>query len=489
MNEATETLRRRINLSIAGLLVISGAVAALWLVRTKPLPAHESAHARVPHVEVLRVEPGVFDPPIVGYGTIRPKRQVKIIPEVSGRLVRVHADLAPGNIILEGELLFEIDPQTYESRLKQAEAEVQRLETQLERHVMQKRHLEDSLVLAERREALARTREARERSLVDQESGTAPELEAAEDARLRYQEAVLVCRSELAMLPLQVQETQALLATRRAQVDEAKLALERTKILCPFDARVDEVRAQAEQVVVASLQIASLTDMEALELSVVVDPRELRWTDQDAFASAVGEDREAAPAARITWTLLGRSFSWTARVTRLERMDEATRTAHVVVEIRDIMQSMEVAKGRSRPPLSVGMFCRAELPTEPLQDALVVPRHAIYEGRFVYVYEPDAADPAQGRLAVRQVPLLRAVADQVLVAFRRDGAESGDAGRGEEASVACELRPGDQVVLSPLPKAVDGMRLRLRASQEAVAWHVVPYASTTVGAGAVTGVQ
>ena len=42
------------------------------------------------------------------------------------------------------------------------------------------------------------------------------------------------------------------------------------------DARVDAVTAQETQVVIASFQIATLTDMEALEVPVVIDPRDLR---------------------------------------------------------------------------------------------------------------------------------------------------------------------------------------------------------------------
>jgi len=94
-----------------------------------------------------------------------------------------------------------------------------------------------------------------------------------------------------------------------------------------------------------------------------------------------------------------------------ERVDEATRTAQLVVEIRDVDMVASVSDGdvAARPTLSMGMHCRAELPAEPLADAVVVPRHAVYDNRWVYVFEPDpnVPDGASGRLAQREVPMLR----------------------------------------------------------------------------------
>jgi len=495
-----EKTRKFINVCIC-VCVLGSAIGGLaWLVATKPRPERRTLARPAPRVEVQAVTPVVFEAPIAGYGTVRPKRQVKIIPEVGGRLITVHEDLAVGNIIAKGELLFEIDSRAYRSRVRQVEAEIRRLEAQLRRHEQDKVSLEARLVLAKRQEALARKNSVRETGLFeDGKASSAPEMERAEERYLRQQDAVLACESQLALVPLQIEETTALLETKRAQLEEAELNVERARIHCPFDARVDTVTAQESQVVIASFQIATLTDMEALEIPVVIDPRELRWTDQKAFAQAVGQDLGNAPEARVTWTLHGQEFSWSGKITRLERMDEVTRSAHIVVEIRDIMRSLEMGKGHSRPPLSVGMFCRAELPTEPLHDALVIPRHAIHDGGFVYVFEPDPGDADQGRLAIRRVPILRSVGNDVLVAFRQEGASAGGP---SDLTDHAELAGGDFIVVSPLTKAVEGMHLVRRHATHAVASVAVPGGwpqtrltaersanSTSRLLGSVTGVQ
>ena len=82
----------------------------------------------------------------------------------------------------------------------------------------------------------------------------------------------------------------------------------------------------------------------------------------------------------------------------------------------------------------------------------MVPRHAIYDSRWVYVFEPDGgSDGTTGRLGQRTVPLLRSLGDSVLVDYR---------GRGD--AQVCELAAGDRIIVSPLTKPVVGMKVRLR---------------------------
>ena len=114
------------------------------------------------------------------------------------------------------------------------------------------------------------------------------------------------------------------------------------------------------------------------------------------------------------------------------------------------------------PQLSLGMFCSTAIPAEPLADALLVPRSAVHENNQVYVFEPDpqSADGRTGRLVARRVPLLRSVGDRVLVDFA--GRQEDGRLHIEQAAAECELRRGELTILSPLPRAVVGMKLRLR---------------------------
>lgn len=468
----TETVhkRRKVRWGISIAVLAGCGAVGVFFALNKARPPRQERVERVPHVEVVSVEPQVFEAPIVAYGTVRPKRQIKIIPQVTGRLIRVHEKLAAGNFIPKGELLFEIDPRPYKAKVQQVKAEIDRLGQELIRLDKDQASLEKRLELAEKLEKLAEGNLSRENKLMAADATNQLEQEMANERFIRQQDVVLNYEHQLNMIPVMVAETKAMLTTKEAQLKEAELLLENTEIYCPCDVRVDAVAAQASQVVVASLQIASLTDMEALEVSVVLDPRDLRWTGQEIFASAVGKESDDAPVATVSWTLMGRKFTWQGRVTRLERVDEMTRTAHVVVEIRDVLAELDLGEGLSLPPLTVGMFCEAQLPTVPLEDALVVPRHAVQDGQYVYVYQPEGDTADRGRLVVKRVPLLRTAGDQVLVSYGVDG-EAGAATQPATdvpRNAVCELMPGDMVVVSPLPKAVEGMRLRLREPAQPV---------------------
>ena len=453
-----ERTRKTINLILGSTIVASAILVLIWLSATKPKPKLKPQTVNIPQVEVLTITPTTLSKPIVGYGTVRPKRQVKIIPEVNGQLLKVHKELAVGNTIPKGELLFEIDPREYKAKIDQILGEISRLEAQLSLHEEQSRSLAERLTLARQQADLAKTAFDRDKELFEKGSANAPELEASEDRYLRQLNAVLGYESELASIPHLVEETKALLRTKRSQLSEAEVRLEKTRITCPFNARVDSVSAQETQVVIAHMEIATLTDLEALEVAVAIDPRELRWTAKEAFASALGKDLQTAPEAKVTWTLHEQEFSWKGKVTRLERMDKETRSAYLVVEIQDVMSSLNLNEGSVRPPLSVGMFCRTEIPTAPLANALLVPRHAIYDSNTVYVFQPNSPGSKLGKLGIKHVPVLRSIGENVLVSFQSPSMDESE----EPQETHCELAGGDMVIVSQIPRPVAGMELQLR---------------------------
>ena len=458
MNPAMERKRRTILSLIATVLVTGGGVACAWLIETKPLPAKRSTFDRVLEVAVEAVAPGVAAQPVVSYGTVRAKHQVKIVPQVNGELVFVHKDLEAGKLIAKGEILFEIDPVVYEARVRQAEAEVNGLKASLGRADQEEANLAERLANVERMLAIDEADfQSGKRLYEDEQVGTQRDVDVLYQKYLRSKDTVIDLRSRAAIIPHAKRETQAQHDAAIARLEQAKHDLDNTKITCPFDARVELVSAYQSQVVSAVFSIATLTDMSAFELAVGIDPRELRWLDRAIQPDALqrDDDTTAGPPVRVTWSLHGQELTWRGHVSRFERVDEATRTAQLIVEVRDVDMVATVSQGNMsvRPTLSMGMHCRTELPAEALEQAVLVPRHAVYDNRWVYVFEPDpnVADGSTGRLARREVPLLRSLGDSVLVDYA-----------GRTGTRPCELQAGELVVLSPLTKPIVGMELRRR---------------------------
>lgn len=452
-----ERLRGAI-IAILGLSCVGlGGAGMRWMISTKPHPMVRNNFSIIPRVAVIPARKGLEQPPIIGHGTVKPKRQVNIVPQVSGALLYANPDLAQGKVIPQGELLFEIDKTVYESRVRQAEAEIHGLEASLQRLDREMESLNERAINAEQMVAIDQRDFSTSRQLYEVDKvGTRRDLDLVEQKYLRSKDALVELTSKRSMVPVLKLETEAQLDAARARLNQAEHDLERTKILCPFKARVETVLAQRSQVVTAYFSIATLTDMEAFEISVGLDPRDLRWLDA-AIRPETLESRGDAntPPVTVRWSLADQEFTWQGFVSRFERMDEITRTARMVVEIRDADMVATVSAGNNdaRPPLSIGMYCRAELPAAPLTDALLVPRHAVYEDRWVYVFEPerDAPDGGVGRLGRREVAILRTLDDKVLVDYRdREGTE------------ICELRPGERMIISPLTRPVLGMKIGLQ---------------------------
>jgi len=456
-----DLLHRSIRLAIPTVIVLGGGGLMIWLLQSKPAPEEHAASAYVPAVTVQTIVPRTAVIPVVGYGTVRPKNQVQIVPQVSGELVFSHADLAEGKIIAQGELLFELDPSVYQSRVQQAEAEVRALEAALARNEQEMANLDARLIIAQKMLAIDERDYLTSKHLLDQEGvGTQQGLDVTHQKYLQRQDLVVQFQNQRATAPYLKQETQARLDATRAKLEQAQHDLKNTKIFCPFTARVESATAHQSQMVTAHLSIATLTDMEFFELPISVDPRELRWLDRHVQPQALEQDSDQQPPeVKIVWSVAGQEAQWRGHVARFARMDEATRTARMIVEVR----GTDMAADRSgwwingAPAISIGMHCRVELPAQPLSGAVLIPWHAIHEDRWVYVFEPatTGADQGLGRLGRREVSILRMIGDEVLVDYR-----------GRDDSHSCQLKPGEQLVVSHPLDPVVGMQVSLQSMSE-----------------------
>ncbi len=79
---------------LSAAIVASGVLVFAVLLWTKPTAPRRADSNRVLDVAVVTVSPVVESTPILGHGTVRAKKQVDIVPQVSGKLVWVHEHLA-----------------------------------------------------------------------------------------------------------------------------------------------------------------------------------------------------------------------------------------------------------------------------------------------------------------------------------------------------------------------------------------------------------
>jgi RND family efflux transporter MFP subunit len=132
---------KRVVAKILPVPIILAAAFIAWVMiqsRTE-LPRQENS-VPLPLVSVIEAHQGPVSVHIYSQGTVKAKRTIDLVSEVSGRVIRVSPKLVLGGMIDEGELLVEIDPIDYEVAVSDTRALLASAELQLaEVRVLEKR--------------------------------------------------------------------------------------------------------------------------------------------------------------------------------------------------------------------------------------------------------------------------------------------------------------------------------------------------------------
>lgn len=109
---------RLLHWAILGLMGVGLATWALW----------PSADPKT-ELQTARVETGTVEEFVTAQGKLEPKEYVDVGTQVSGQLLKLHVEL--GDDVSQGDLLAEIDPTVYQSRVEADKAQLANLAAQL----------------------------------------------------------------------------------------------------------------------------------------------------------------------------------------------------------------------------------------------------------------------------------------------------------------------------------------------------------------------
>ena len=226
----------------------------------------------------------------------------------------------------------------------------------------------------------------------------------------------------------QINEARAQLKSAQAELADAMLDLERTEIRVPFEGRVRERLVGVGQYVTAGTTLGSVFSTDKAEVTLPLTDAQL---DELSLPMGFVAQPGKGPEVRLHAIVGNRDHVWVGRITRTHAaVDRDTRMIHAVAEVVD-----PYGAGASKGvPLAVGLFVSADIEGVHARDALVMPRTALRNADEVYVVNDD------DRLEIREVEVLSTSEERVLVA-------SG-------------VVPGERVVVSTVPNAVDGMQVQ-----------------------------
>ena len=340
-------------------IVVAGFITMGIIIKTGPTMDQKPPASTAPLVRTWIATSETVQLSVLTYGSVLPRTESELIPEVSGRVIKISPSMVSGGFIRKGEILLEIDPLDYEVALEQARAS-----------------------LAAAKSELTNAKKAYERllDLAKQQSASQSEQDDALN-RLRF--------------------GQASIREAAARLSRAERDISRTKIKAPYDGRVRSKRVDIGQFVNRGAPIASLYATDFAEVRLPLHDEELAHLD----LPLAGQESPNQPTAILRARFAGANHTWEGKIVRTEgELDPKTRMINVVAQVEAPYE-----RSGNRPPLAIGLFVEAEIIGNTVDNVYIVPRSALQANEQIYVLSSEY------RLQFRDVNILRTVEEDVYI--------------------------------------------------------------------------
>jgi len=234
---------KKIIIPLAVLLV--SVLITVQIIKLKKVPESVAVKKTIPEVEVLSAHKTTESFKIKGNGTVTPLSRVKLLPQVSGKIIFVSPKMTAGGLITKGETLFLIDTMEYHLRVQSAKAFLQQ-----QAMLLTTEEENQKIAVFEWQEFKKNNPDAKAGLLTLRE----PQYKLA---KANYNSAV-------------------------ASLELAKLNLERARIKAPFSGIVKERNVDLGQLVGAGTLLGTVLNREKLQIKIPVKREEIQWlTYQD----------------------------------------------------------------------------------------------------------------------------------------------------------------------------------------------------------------
>ena len=344
-------------------------------------------------VRVVEVRSRTVQLEVRSQGTVVPRTESELIPEVSGSVVWTSPALVSGGYFEADEPLLRIDQRDYRANVDRAKAARARARSE---HDHAQNHLERRVDL-------------KERNVVSDA--------ALDDARRSSEVAAANLRDSVVAL------------------GQARRDLERTEIRAPFSGRVRDEKVDVGQFLARGQAFATIYATDYVEVRLPIADAQLAYLDLPLWGRRqVSEDQ--LPEVELSARFAGRDHVWTGRVVRTEgEIDARSRLVHVVARVANEVSGDAM-------PLPVGLFVQGRIAGRSETEVAVIPRQALRNQSQVLVVDD------QDRLRFRAVEVLRVEGENALIA-------SGLAD-GERVCVSAIHAPADGMAVRPvLPTPAD----------------------------------
>jgi len=318
-------------------------------------------------IEIPKPTAVFFDNPIkkditlkvITNGEVRSVTEINVIPQVNGRIIQVADEFIDGGNIKKGQPLIWIDDRDYKLATISAESRVAQAKKILER-----------------------------------------EMAESELAKKDWEELGKGKASPLTLRIPQLEEARALLNAAEADLEKAKLNLERTIISLPFDGLIKKKNAGIGQYVNAGSILGS-----AFSTEKVLIPLPLTDTELSYLGLPLGYESKGyfdGPKVVFRSYISRKNIEWSGRITRTSgSIDSQTRLVYAYAEVLNPYDE--------DPPLAIGTYVDAEIEGNFISNGFILPIAAIKNENEIYVIDQNS------KLKIKKIEIIGTEEDKVIV--------------------------------------------------------------------------
>ncbi|PHR27578.1 MAG: hypothetical protein COA36_09110 [Desulfotalea sp.] len=338
---------QRIILQILGSLIVLGCAAALafYFMQTPPKAKPRTRMPVIPLVTITSLHAQNIVYHFAAMGTVTSAREIQITPRVSGEIISLSPEMAPGGYVKTGDDLFSIDPTDYELTILQLQSELAKVSSALRLEMGSQR------IAIKEFELLGQTVSAIEKKLMLRE----PQLGVAKAA----------------------------VTNAEAKLKRAEINLARTHVTAPFNGVIINKTMNLGSHVSPTTPVAQLVGTDQFWIKTSLPVSQLKWLDIPQNNS------ESGSAARISMQEDAQHSTYReGRVIRLAAaLETKGRMAVVYISVDDPLALTSAHNKEAK--LLLGSFVQVTFTGKELKNVYAIDRNLIHENDTIWLLTQD----------------------------------------------------------------------------------------------------
>ncbi|MCK5099722.1 MAG: HlyD family efflux transporter periplasmic adaptor subunit, partial [Desulfobacteraceae bacterium] len=319
--------------SIRAIIVLAIAISiAVFLVAIKAKPEKKERKISAPLAEVIMAESSSIVMRVDAFGTVKPRKSIKLTAEVPGRIEYINPLFVEGGFLQKDELIFRIDSRSYKFNrdasvvnVRQAKADIARLKQEIVNY-------KADILLAEGNLKLSTKEFNRMVKLSKGSYASKNRLDSAEMAQLQAKMQVQSIRNRLLLTDSIMEQKQNSLKMAEVDLGKANLALSKTEIRANFEGYVMDKFVEEGEYIGPGQVLGHIYLKSKLDVDVSIPLEKMQWID-----SAMKNGSMPKVDIKIAGPAGDASSLWHGKVVRVKaNIDEKTRTLPMTIEIDNV---------------------------------------------------------------------------------------------------------------------------------------------------------